>query len=102
MGCVRSAQIALPRPIRISAALKRRRSGPVAVAPGLLPGTMPVHPSGAMEVHQLTTFLAVIDHGGFSRAAEALGIGQSTVSFHVKALEQAVDARLLDRRGRQV
>lgn len=52
-----------------------------------------------MELDQLRTFLAVLEHGGFSRAAQALHIGQSTVSFHVKALETSVGARLLDRRG---
>ena len=52
-----------------------------------------------MEIHQLRTFLAVLEHGSFSRAGEALGLGQSTVSFHVKALETAVGARVLDREG---
>ena len=55
-----------------------------------------------MDVDQLRTFLAVLEHGSFSRAAEALRIGQSTVSFHIKALETAVGARLLDRRGGHV
>ena len=55
-----------------------------------------------MEIDQLRTFLSVLDHGGFSRAAEALRVGQSTVSFHVKALETAVGARLLDRRRGRV
>jgi len=52
-----------------------------------------------MDIDQLRTFLAVLEHGSFSRAAEAMRIGQSTVSFHIKALETAVSARLLDRRG---
>lgn len=56
----------------------------------------------AMDIDQLRTFLAVLDHGSFSRAAEALQIGQSTVSFHVKALETAVGSRLLDRHGGKV
>jgi DNA-binding transcriptional LysR family regulator len=55
-----------------------------------------------MEIDQLRTFLAVLDHGSFSRAGEALRIGQSTVSFHVKALETAVGTRLLDRGGGRV
>jgi len=55
-----------------------------------------------MEIDQLRTLLAVLEHGSFSRAAEALRIGQSTVSFHIKALETAVGARLLDRRGGHV
>lgn len=50
-----------------------------------------------MELDQLRTILAVLEHGSFTRAAEALGLSQSTVSFHVKALEAAVGSRLLDR-----
>jgi LysR family transcriptional regulator, low CO2-responsive transcriptional regulator len=56
-----------------------------------------------MEIDQLRTFLTVIEHGSFSRAGETLRIGQSTVSFHIKALETSVGSRLLDRgRGRVV
>jgi len=50
-----------------------------------------------MEFDQLRTFLAVLEHKSFVRAGEALGIGQSTVSFHVKALEQKVGLVLLER-----
>jgi len=54
-----------------------------------------------MEIDQLRTFLAVLEHGSFVRAGQALHIGQSTVSFHVKALEQRVGCSLLERgRGR--
>lgn len=53
-----------------------------------------------MDFDQLRTLLAVLEHGSFTRAAEALGLSQSTVSFHVKALESAVGGRLLDR-GRE-
>jgi DNA-binding transcriptional LysR family regulator len=44
----------------------------------------------------------VLEHGSFSRAAEATQLTQSTISFHVKALESAAGARLLDRRGGRV
>jgi len=50
-----------------------------------------------MEIDQLRAFLAVLDEGSFSRAGQALGIGQSTVSFHIQALERAVGAQLVDR-----
>lgn len=50
-----------------------------------------------MEFDQLRTLLAVLEHGSFTRAAEALGLSQSTVSFHVKGLESGVGTRLLDR-----
>jgi DNA-binding transcriptional LysR family regulator len=56
----------------------------------------------AMEIDQLRTFLAVHEHGSFSRAAEAVHLSQSTVSFQIKALETAVGSRLLDRRGGRV
>lgn len=55
-----------------------------------------------MEFDQLRTLLAIVEHGSFTRAAEALGISQSTVSFHVKSLEQEVGTRLLDRNRERV
>src|SRR5262245_30952461 len=55
-----------------------------------------------MDVHQLRVFLAVIDAGSFSKAARTLGMNQSTVSFHIRALESACGVRLLDRAGRAV
>lgn len=56
----------------------------------------------ALHPDHLRTFLAVIAHGSFSRAATALHMSQSTVSFQVKALEEAVGARLFDRATREV
>jgi DNA-binding transcriptional LysR family regulator len=50
-----------------------------------------------VEFDQLRTFLAVVEHGSFTRAAEVLGLSQSTVSFHIKALEAAVANKLIDR-----
>lgn len=50
-----------------------------------------------MEFDQLKTLLAVLEHRGFTRAAEALGLSQSTVSFHIKSLETSLGTRLLDR-----
>lgn len=52
---------------------------------------------GPMEFDQLRTFLAVLEHKSFVRAGQAMHVGQSTVSFHVKALEQRVGATLLER-----
>ncbi len=53
-----------------------------------------------MEFDHLRTLLAVIEHGTFTRAAEALGLSQSTISFHIKSLESSIGTRLLDR-GRE-
>jgi DNA-binding transcriptional LysR family regulator len=50
-----------------------------------------------MEFDQLRALLAIVEHGSFTRAGEALGISQSTVSFQLKALETSVGAKLLDR-----
>jgi DNA-binding transcriptional LysR family regulator len=55
-----------------------------------------------MEMGQLQTFLAILERGGFSRAATALGLTQPTVSFHVKSLEDALGVRLLDREGGRI
>lgn len=45
----------------------------------------------------LRTFLLVAEVGGFSRAAQRLGVGQSTVSQHVRKLENAVGRQLFRR-----
>lgn len=43
------------------------------------------------------TFLAVAEHRGFTAAAQALGVRQSTVSQHVRKLEAALGATLFER-----
>jgi DNA-binding transcriptional LysR family regulator len=55
-----------------------------------------------LSLQRLQVFVAVADHGGFSSAAEFLDLGQPTVSFHVKALERLLGARLLNYRERRV
>lgn len=55
-----------------------------------------------MDVRQLEAFLAVVDHGSFSAAAEALFTVQSNVSSHVARLEAEVGQPLLDRRSREL
>jgi DNA-binding transcriptional LysR family regulator len=55
-----------------------------------------------MSTDQLRTLLAVAELGSLSRAAAVRKLGQSTVSFQLKALEESVGARLLDRTGRGV
>jgi DNA-binding transcriptional LysR family regulator len=42
----------------------------------------------------LRSFLAVAQTGGFTRAAQRLGVQQSTVSQHIRRLEQAAGRRL--------
>src|SRR5690349_20958631 len=55
-----------------------------------------------LTLQRLQVFVAVTDHGGFSAAADYLGLGQPTVSFHIRALERLFGARLLAYRQRRV
>jgi DNA-binding transcriptional LysR family regulator len=55
-----------------------------------------------MEIRQLTSFRAVLREGSFTAAAKRLHMTQPAVSLHVKALEEELGARLLDRDGRGV
>ncbi len=50
-----------------------------------------------MDFDLLRTFAAVVDAGGFTRAAERVHLTQSTVSLQIKKLESAVGQRLLIR-----
>ena len=54
-----------------------------------------------MDLRQLEVFAAVVEARSFSRAAEALHLTQSTVSEHVRLLEEELGTRLFDRLGRQ-
>jgi DNA-binding transcriptional LysR family regulator len=55
-----------------------------------------------MDTRQLTAFCAVVDKRSFSQAAETLGVTQPAVSLQVRALEERLGRRLLDRSGRRV
>jgi DNA-binding transcriptional LysR family regulator len=52
-----------------------------------------------LNLYQLQRFLAVVDSGSFSAAAERLHVTQPAVSEGVRALEQRLGVRLFDRRG---
>ena len=54
------------------------------------------------ELDGLAEFCAVIDQGGFTRAADALGVSPSFVSRRVSDLEARLGVRLLHRTTRQV
>jgi len=47
---------------------------------------------------RLAVFCAVVERRGFTRAAEALALTQSTVSGHIRVLEQALGSPLFERR----
>jgi DNA-binding transcriptional LysR family regulator len=51
------------------------------------------------DLRSLAVFRAVVEHGSFLGAQIALGLSQSAVSFHIKALEERLGFRLC-RRGR--
>lgn len=47
------------------------------------------------ELRQLRALVAVVDHGGYTRAARVLGVSQSTVSEAVLALERTLGTPVL-------
>ena len=53
-----------------------------------------------MDVKSLYTFIAVVDHGSFAQAAEALDLSASAISVQMRGLEADVDLRLFDRSRR--
>ena len=67
-------------------------------------GTAP--PDGSLErhitVHQLRLLAAVAEHGGVSRAADALGLSQPAVSHQLKALATAAGSPMVEVIGRRV
>lgn len=55
-----------------------------------------------MELRHLITFKTIVEKGGFKRAAEHLDYSQSSVTVHVKELEEELGKPLFDRIGRKV
>src|SRR5258708_4114943 len=55
-----------------------------------------------MDFEQLETFLEVARHSSFSRAAEKRFRTQPAISSQIRALEEEVGAKLLDRSGGKV
>ncbi|KAF0863494.1 LysR family transcriptional regulator [Pseudomonas sp. LD120] len=54
------------------------------------------------QLHRVQTFLAVVDFGSYTRAAQYLGISKAMASLHIKALEQALASTLLIRTTRHI
>ncbi|MFG1926924.1 LysR family transcriptional regulator [Cryptosporangium sp. NPDC048952] len=50
-----------------------------------------------MDIEWLEDFIALIDHGSFSRAAEARSVSQPTFSRRIRSLEKWVGTTLVDR-----
>src|SRR5712671_4430751 len=55
-----------------------------------------------MNFRQLACFVAVVDEGSFTRAARTIGIAQPSLSQHIRALEEELNGRLLERLPRGV
>ena len=53
-----------------------------------------------MDLRQLEVFAGVYELRSFSRTASALRLTQSTVSEHVRLLEEELGTRLFDRLSR--
>ncbi len=55
-----------------------------------------------MDLHQLRVFQAAAGAGGFTRAGEQLRLSQSTISQHIKLLEEELGCPLFLRAGKRV
>ena len=55
-----------------------------------------------MDLRQLRYFVAIVDAGSMARAAELIFVSQTSLSEHVKALEQILGTSLLERHPRGV
>ena len=50
-----------------------------------------------LSIRQLEIFVALVEHGSFTKAARQLGLSQSTVSGHIADLEKRLGVRLVGR-----
>ena len=55
-----------------------------------------------MEIHQLEYFIAIVETGSFSRAAERCNVAQPSLSQQIKKLEIEIGHLLFDRLGRKI
>ncbi len=55
-----------------------------------------------VRLRQIEVFAGVFEAASFSKAAEALGLAQPTISTHVRTLEEELETKLFHRRGRTV
>lgn len=55
-----------------------------------------------MELRHLVTFKMIVEKGGFKKAADQLGYAQSSVTNHIKELEEELNQPLFDRLGKRV
>ncbi|MGV9747995.1 LysR family transcriptional regulator [Rhodococcus zopfii] len=55
-----------------------------------------------MDLHLVTYFVAVVDHGGITKAAQSLYISQPSLSQAIRTLERRLGTTLFDRTGRRL
>ena len=58
------------------------------------------HEKSGIDIRRLRHFVAVCDHGGFSRAAVAIGVAQPALTRQIQLLEQELGVELVTRNGR--
>jgi len=54
-----------------------------------------------MDINQIRYFLAIVDTGGFTKAADSLSISQPALSVSIRRLEQELGVTLFERGGRR-
>ena len=54
-----------------------------------------------ISIRQLEVFVATAEYCSFTKAAEALHLTQSTISMHIRTLEEVLDACLIERGARK-
>lgn len=55
-----------------------------------------------MELRHIRLLCLILEHGSISSAARAAGLGQPTVSQHLRSLEEELGILLFERRGRRI
>lgn len=55
-----------------------------------------------MNLHHLRLFAAVVNHGGFTKAADSLRLSQPAISKSLNELERQLNLALIDRSGRSI
>ncbi|WP_415718374.1 LysR family transcriptional regulator [Maridesulfovibrio sp.] len=55
-----------------------------------------------MEIRQLVSFKEIVEQGSFSKAAQVLNYAQSSVTSHVRAIEDFYERPVFDRLGKRV